>query len=102
MHKPTDETSEGTFALPPDSRTPQWSGSEPLSYKERADNLAVVLLHCGECIICDEANKVQPQCLIPAPWLRSSTGTLRPALALWMVTGGLESSFDQAQPVIQH
>lgn len=73
-----------------------WCGSKPLSYKKRWDNLAMVEVHCGECIVSDEANKVQPCCLILDSWPSSRSGILllslhlsSPLCPLWTVTGGL-------------
>lgn len=78
------------------SRTPVWCGSGPQGYKERWDNLAMVEVHCGECIVCDEANNVQPCCLILDIWPRSRAGILllplhlsSPLCLLRTVTGGL-------------
>lgn len=70
------------ISSPHGSRTPVWPGSGPLDYKERWDNLAIVEVHCGACIVCDEANKVQPHCLILALWPRSRQGMLLLSLHL--------------------
>lgn len=55
----------------------------------------MVEVHCGECIVCGEANKVQPCCLILDPWPRSRPGILllsfhlsSPLCPLQTVTGG--------------
>lgn len=51
----------------------------------------MVEVHCGECIVSNEANKVQPCCLIPDPWPSSRSGILllSPLCPLQTVTGGL-------------
>lgn len=59
-----------------------WPGSGPLDYKGRWDNLAIVEVHCGACIVWDEANKVQSCCLILALWPRSRQDMLLLSLHL--------------------
>lgn len=56
----------------------------------------MVEVHCGECIVYDEANRVQPGCLIPDIWPMSRLGILllslhlsSPLCPLLSVTGGL-------------
>lgn len=50
--------------------------------EERLDNLAMVEVHYGECIVWDEANKVRPHCLFLDPWPRSRPGILLLSLHL--------------------